>query len=79
MKRLLLVCKRIAENFQLRTSGVRNWLGQTIDMSNEESRNGCMSGLCIALAGSNNDVKANGRLPSTEQTHERCCTKKWFL
>ena len=65
-----------AKNFQLGTSGVRNWLGQTIGMSNKECLNGCMSGLCVALAGSNNDVKANGRLPSTEHTHERCCSKK---
>eukprot|EP00959_Pyramimonas_sp_CCMP1952_P150958 3159070-Pyramimonas_sp.AAC.1 len=31
----LLVCKGIAKKFKLRTSGVRNWLGQTLGMRNE--------------------------------------------
>ena len=79
MKRPLLVCKGIAKDFQLRTSGVRNWLGQTLGLRNEEWLNGCMPGLCVAFAGSNSDVKPNDRLPITEKTHERCCTKKRCL
>ena len=66
----LLVCKGIAKQFQLRTSGVRNWLGQTLGLRNEEWLNGCMPGLCVVYAGSNSDVKPNDRLPIVEKTHE---------
>ena len=72
----LLVCKGIAKKFKLKTSGVRNWLGQTLGMRNEEWLNGCMPGLCVAFAGSNSDVKPNDRLPITAKTHERGCKRK---
>ena len=81
----LLVCKGIAKKFKLRTSGVRNWLGQTLGLRSEEWLNGCMPGLCVAFAGSNSDVKPNDRLPIIEETHEahckkkRCFAKKWSL
>ena len=69
----LLVCKGIAKDFKLRTSGVRNWLGQTLGLRNDEWLNGCMPGICMAFAGSNSDVKLNDRLPIIEHTHEECC------
>ena len=72
----LLVCKGIAKDFKLRTSGVRNWLGQMLGLRNEEWLNGCMPGICMAFAGSNSDVKLNDRLPITEETHKDCCNKK---
>ena len=72
----LLVCKGIAKQFKLRTSGVRNWLGQSLGLRNEEWLNGCMPGICVAFAGSNSDVKPNDRLPITEKTHEPFCKRK---
>ena len=72
----MLVCKGIAKRFDLRTSGDRNWLGQTLGLRNEEYLNGCMPGLGVALAGSNSDVKPNDRLPILEQTHESHCKRK---
>ena len=75
----LVVCKGLAKKFGLRTRGVRNWLGQTLGLRNEEWLNGCMPGLCVAFAGSNSDVKPNDRLPIIEETHETCCTKKRCL
>ena len=72
----LLVCKGLAKKFKLKTSGVRNWLGQIMGMRNEEWVNGCMPGLCVAFAGSNSDVKLNDRLPIIEETHEGCCGRK---
>ena len=72
----LLVCKGIAKQLKLRTSGVRNWLGQTLGMRNEAWVNGCMPGLCVAFAGSNSDVAPNDRLPIIEKTHEQCCRRK---
>ena len=72
----MLVCKGIAKRFDLRTSGDRNWLGQTLGLRNEEYLNGCMPGLCVALAGSNSDVKPNDRLPILRTTHEDCCKRK---
>ena len=72
----LLVCKGLAKKFKLRTSGVRNWLGQTLGMRNEAWVNGCMPGLCVAFAGSNSDVKPNDRLPIIDKTHEQCCRRK---
>ena len=72
----LLVCRGIAKKFKLRTSGVRNWLGQTLGMRNEAWVNGCMPGLCVAFAGSNSDVTPNDRLPIIEKTHEQCCRRK---
>ena len=72
----LLVCKGIAKQFQLRTSGARNWLGQTLGMRNEAWVNGCMPGLCVAFAGSNSDVKPNDRLPIIEKTREQFCRRK---
>ena len=72
----LLVCKGIAKQFKLRTSGVRNWSGQTLGLRNEEWLNGCMPGLCVAFAGSNSDVKPNDRLPMIGKTHEPCCKRK---
>ena len=75
----LLVCKGIAKDFKLRTSGVRNWLGQILGLRNEEWLNGCMPGICMAFAGSNSDLKLNDRLPIMEQIHEKCCTRKRCL
>ena len=72
----LLGCKGIAKDFKLRTSGVRNWLGQTLGLRNEEWLNGCVPGICMAFAGSNSDVKLNDRLPIIEHTHEECCKRK---
>ena len=72
----LLLCKGIAKKFKLKTSGVRNWLGQTLGLRNEEWLNGCMPGLCVAFGGSNSDVKPNDRLPIIDETHELRCTKK---
>jgi len=72
----LIVCKGIAKKFDLRTSGDRNWLGQTLGLRNEEYLNGCMPGICVALAGSNSDVKPNDRLPILRSTHEDCCKRK---
>ena len=79
-----LVCKGIAKQFQLRCSGARNWFGQILGLRNDEWVNGTMPGLCVALAGSNSDVKPNDRLPIIEETHEiyckrRCAVKKHSL
>ena len=60
----LLICKGLAKILKVKTSGVRNWLGQTMGMRSEEWVNPCMPGLCVAFAGSNGDVKPNDRLPS---------------
>ena len=79
MKSPLLVCKGIAKKFKLRCSGFRNWLGQTLLMRNEAWVNGTMLGLCIALAGSNSDVRPNDRLPILDCTHEAECGKKRCL
>ena len=79
MKGPLLVCQGIAKQFKLRCSGVRNWLGQTLLLRNEEWVNGTMPGLCVAFAGSNSDVKPNDRLPILEATHEASCTRKRCL
>ena len=79
MTRPLLVCKGSAKQFKFRTSGVRNWMGQTLGLRNEEWLNGCMPDLCVAFAGSNSNVMPNDRLPIIEQTHERCCTQKRCL
>ena len=79
MTQPLLVCKGLAKYFGLRTSGVRNWMGQILGMRNEEWLNGCMPGMCMAFAGSNSDVKLNDRLPITEDTHEQCCKKQRCL
>ena len=35
-----------------------------------------MPGFCVALAGSNSDVKANDRLPIIAETHEKCGKKR---
>jgi len=75
----LLVCKGIAKQFKLRTSGVRNWLGQMLGVRNEPWVNGCVPGICVAFAGSNSDIKPNDRLPSMEETHEQCCSRKRCL
>ena len=79
MQEPLLICKGLAKDFQLRCSGVRNWLGQTLLLRNNEWLNGTIPGLCVALAGSNSDVKPNDRLPILECTHEKQCTKKRCL
>jgi len=63
MQSPLLVCKGIAKKFKLRCSGFRNWLGQTLLMRNEAWVNGTMPGLCVALAGSNSDVRPNDANP----------------
>ena len=76
MTQPLLVCKGIAKKFNLRTSGVRNFLGQTLGLRSHEWLNGCMPGVCVAFAGSNSDVKPNDGLPIIEQTHETCCDRK---
>ena len=76
MSQPLLVCKGIAKLFNLRTSGVRNWLGQTLGYRNDEWFNGTMPGLCVALGGSNSDVKPHDRLPITADTHESICHKR---
>ena len=55
---------------------MRNWLGQTLPIRNEEWVNGTMPALCVAFAGSNSDVKPNDRLPIIEATHETICKKK---
>ena len=75
----LTVCKGIAKKFGLKTSGVRNWMGQTLGMRNNEWLNGCMPGLCVAFAGSNSDIKPNDRLPIIASTHEECCKRKRCL
>ena len=71
----LVVCKGVAKMFQLRCSGARNWCGQILGERNDEWVNGAMPGLCVALAGSNSDVKPNDRLPIIEETHEKYCKK----
>ena len=76
MRGPLLMCKGLAKQFQLRCSGVRNWLGQMLLLRNNEWVNGTIPGLCVALAGSNSDVKPNDRLPILECTHEESCRKK---
>ena len=75
MKEPLLICKGLAKKFKLRCSGPRNWLSQILLLRNEEWVNGTMPALCVALAGSNSDVKLNDRLPITPQTHESICKK----
>jgi hypothetical protein len=75
----LTVCKGIAKKFGLKTSGVRNWMGQTLGMRNNEWLNGCIPGLCVAFAGSNSDIKPNDRLPIIASTHEECCKRKRCL
>ena len=72
----ILVCKAIAKMFKLRCSGARNWLGQVMCVRNDEWLNGTMPGLCVALAGSNSDVKPNDRLPIISESHESCCHRK---
>ena len=79
MEKPLLICKGLAKDFKLRCSGVRNWLGQTLLLRNNEWLNGTMPGLCVAFAGSNSDVKPNDRLPILECTHEQQCRKKRCL
>ena len=71
----LLVCKGLAKKFQLRCSGMRNWLGQTLLLRNDPWVNGTMPGMCMAFAGSNSDVKPNDRLPITKITHEAVCKR----
>ena len=71
----LLVCKGVAKMFQLRCSGPRNWFGQILGVRNDEWVNGTMPGLCVALAGSNSDVKTSDRLPIIPETYEKCCKK----
>ena len=71
----LLVCRGVAKMFKLRCSGARNWFGQILGVRNDEWVNGTMPGLCVALAGSNSDVKPNDRLPIIPETHEQCCKK----
>ena len=51
-------------------------MGQTLGYRNDEWVNGTMPGLCIALCGSNSDVKPNDRLPITADTHESICHKR---
>ena len=63
MTKPLLVCKGIAKQLKLRCSGVRNWLGQILNVRNEAWVNGCILGVCVAFAGSNSDIKVNDRLP----------------
>ena len=75
----MLICRGIANKLKLRCSGVRNWLGQTLNYRNNEWVNGTMPGLCVAFAGSNSDVKPNDRLPIMPETHEQCCRKKSCL
>ena len=72
----LLVCKGVAKMFKLRYSETRNWFGQILGVRNDEWLNGTMPGLCIALGGSNSDVKPNDRLPIITETHEECCKKR---
>ena len=79
MTKPLVLCKALAKSFQLRCSGARNWLGQILCVRNDEWVNGTMPGLCVALAGSNSDVKPNDRLPIIPETHEKCCRKKRCL
>ena len=62
MTKPLLICKGLAKQFQLRCSGMRNWLGQTLQIRNDAWVTGTMPGLCIAFAGSNTDVK-NKNIP----------------
>ena len=77
MTKPLLICKGLAKQFQLRCSGVRNWLGQTLLLRNHAWLNGSMPGICVAFAGSNSDVKPNDRLPIIEGiTHEQACGKR---
>ena len=65
MKEPLLICKGLAKQLKLRCSGMRNWLGQTLLMRNEEWVNGTMPALCVAFAGRNSDVKPNESQGST--------------
>ena len=69
----LLICKGIAKQFKLKVSGIRNEYGQTLLPRNHEFINGCMPGLCIALGGSNSDIKLNDRLPIIAATHSASC------
>jgi hypothetical protein len=69
----LFICKGLAKRFKLRCSGPRNWLGQMLPERNDAWLNGTMPALCMALAGSNSDVKLNDRLPIIEETHEPAC------
>lgn len=50
-------------------------MGQTLLLRNQEWLSSCVPGLCIALAGSNRDIKINDRLPKREHTHEACCDR----
>ena len=72
---MTVVRKGITKMFKLRYSGTRNWFGQILGVRNDEWLNGTMPGLCIALGGSNSDVKPNDRLPIITETHEGCCKK----
>ena len=49
------------------------------DNEHDEWLNGTMPGLCVALAGSNSDVKPNDRLPIIPESHKSCCHRKRCL
>ena len=76
MKEPLLICRGLAKKFKLKCSGARNWFGQMLPLRNDPWVNGTMPALCLALAGSNSDVKPNDRLPVMAETHEACCRKR---
>ena len=72
----LLLCPALARKMKLPTSGRRNEHGQTLVPRNNAWFNSCMPGLCVALGGSNSDVKPNDRLPIIDVTHEKSCKSK---
>ena len=72
----LIACKGIAKIFKSKCSGFRNRLGQFLCYRNDEWVEGTIPDLCVALSGSNNDVKPNDRLEVTEHTHESVCRKR---
>ena len=72
----IFVCDGIARSRNLKTSGNRNMLGQTLVFRNCEWINGCMPGLALAFGGSNTDISINDRAPITAATHDPACRRK---
>jgi hypothetical protein len=69
----LLLCKGLAKDRKLRTSGPRNTLCCVLGRRNSAWLDGTAPGLCIGFSGGNTDVKCNDRLIITEKTHEASC------
>ena len=74
--RPLLICKGIARDRKLPSSGARDMVNRVMGLRNNEWVNGTSPGLCVAFAGSNTDVRPNDLLPVIKETHEGSACKR---